>query len=110
MFLPIKTAWEFVNKPGMRYRFGKQEEAPYEPEEKIYPFDAEKKVSAQLKANTELTGREVNEAASKGENPMGEWDFKVLKQIAKDNDVSIYHKKKADLQKELDGMGLLKKD
>ena len=108
MCLDINRAFEFVNKPGRKYRFAKTEEIPFAVTEKIYPYDHNKKPEAQAKSNVSISGREVSELVNQGINPLDqEISFKELKDIAKANNIKIFGKRKDVLEIELRSKGLI---
>ena len=108
MCLDINRAFEFVNKPGRKYRFAKADEIPFSVPEKIYPYDHNKKPEAQAKSNVSISGREVAEMVNQGINPLDqEISFKELKDIAKANNIKIFGKRKDVLEIELRSKGLI---
>ena len=102
MALPVKTAFEFVNKPNRKFDFSSEDEVPFTPEKKIYPYDSLKTQRAQENANVEMDAREVEDLVKEGKDPLeGVVTYVQMKAVAKENGIKIHGKKKAELKKEL---------
>lgn len=108
MCLPVEYAWEYINKAGNKYHFATMEDIPYVPKERIVPRDDNHKPGREIKANTEKTGREVQEMANQGVDPVGnEIPYNELRAIAKENDLKTHGKKKEEIVEMLNEKGLL---
>lgn len=105
----LETAKYFINRAGNKFRYATQEEIPMIPEQKIYPYDPEKKIHAQEKANVEMTGLDVKNLVDQGVDPLeGTVSYKEMRAIAKENDINTFKMKKKELGKILKEKGLIK--
>lgn len=110
MCLPIEYAWEYINKAGNKYSFASMEDLPFIPKERIVPSDDNHKPGKEIKVTTDKSGREIQELADSGINPVeNEISYKELRSIAKENNINSHGKKKGELKEMLEEKGLLDK-
>lgn len=102
MAVPYESAIEFLTERAYKFRPATMEEIPYTPEKKVFPMDSEKKREGQDKANTNLTGREVEELAkNKEEILLSEFSWPQLKKKAAEFGINTYQKTRMVIEEEV---------
>lgn len=102
MAVPREEAIRFISERSYKFQPAKMDEIPMTPENKVYPMDSMKKREGQDKANTNLTGREVEELVNDGEEILvSEYSWPQLKKKAKELGVNTYQKTRMQIEEEV---------
>lgn len=102
MCVPPDDAIKFITERSFKFRPATMDELPFVPAEKVFPMDPEKTRQGQEKANTNLTGLEVQESLAQNiEIETSKYNWPQLKKMAAEMGINTYQKTRVQIEEEI---------